>query len=288
MKYEIINTETKERQTVSLEWILDEINRDRSDDWKPYDKTDWKEGLNEMTEYIFVREIMKILIACEESQSVCKEFRKLGHEAYSCDILPCSGGHPEWHLQQDITPILEQDWDMIIAFPPCTHLAVSGAPHFAKKIADGRQQQGIDFFMLFANCKCDKVVIENPIGIMSTKWKKPNQIIQPWQFGDEFQKSTCLWIRGLPLLEPTKIVGKGEFKEWIDKKSGKKKRQAMWFFEALTKSKTPQERSMIRSKTFPGIAEAMAEQWGSLPCTNENNENDRVTTYNLNNTKVKE
>ena len=149
---------------------------------------------------------MKILIACEESQEVCKAFRELGHEAFSCDILPCSGGHPEWHLQQDITPLLEQDWDMIIAFPPCTHLAVSGAKHFAKKIEDGRQQQGIDFFMLFANCKCKKVVIENPVGIMSTKWRKPDQIIQPYQFGHPSRKTTCLWLKGLLKLESTEVV----------------------------------------------------------------------------------
>jgi site-specific DNA-cytosine methylase len=207
---------------------------------------------------------MRILVACEESQAVTIELRKLGHEAYSCDIEPCSGGHPEWHLQQDVVPLLEQHWDMIIAFPPCTHLAVSGAAHFAKKIADGRQQQGIDFFMLFANAKCDRVAIENPVGIMSTKWRKPDQIIQPWQFGDKFQKSTCLWLKGLPKLEPTDIVDKGEFKEWVDKKTGKTKKQPLWFFEALKNSKTPQERAKIRSKTFPGIARAMATQWTQL------------------------
>jgi len=125
---------------------------------------------------------MKILLACEESQVVCKEFRKLGHEAYSCDILPCSGGHAEWHLQQDITPLLKEKWDMIIAFPPCTHLAVSGAAWFKQKIADGRQQQGIDFFMQFTDLECEKVAIENPICIMSTKWRKPDQIINPFQF----------------------------------------------------------------------------------------------------------
>lgn len=122
----------------------------------------------------------KILIACEESQAVTIEMRKLGHDAFSCDLLPCSGGYPEWHMQQDVTELLKQKWDMIIAFPPCTHLAVSGARHFAKKIADGRQQQGIDFFMLFAECECEKVAIENPVGIMSSKWRTPDQIIQPW------------------------------------------------------------------------------------------------------------
>lgn len=205
---------------------------------------------------------MKILVACEESQAVTIELRRLGHEAYSCDILPCSGGHPEWHLQQDVTPLLKQKWDMIIAFPPCTHLAVSGARHFKEKQKDGRQQQGIDFFMQFVNADCPKIAIENPIGIMSTKYRKPDQIIQPWMFGDKYTKSTCLWLKGLPKLKPTNIVEHGEYFEWVDKK-GKKKRQPKWFFEALKKAKTPEERSILRSKTFPGIAKAMAEQWTS-------------------------
>ena len=203
---------------------------------------------------------MRILLACEESQEVCKAFRELGHESYSCDVLPCSGGHPEWHLQQDVLPLLEQEWDMIIAFPPCTHLAVSGAAWFKKKREDGRQQQGIDFFMRFANAKCDRMAIENPIGIMSTIWRKPDQVIQPWMFGDTASKSTCLWLKGLPKLKPTNIVSKGDFFEWVDKKTNKKKRQPMWFKEAW---KLPShERSLIRSKTFKGIAQAMANQWG--------------------------
>lgn len=219
---------------------------------------------------------LKILVACEESQAVTIELRKLGHEAYSCDIIPCSGGHLEWHIQQDVIPLLNGDcsfktcdgklnnvkgkWDMIIAFPPCTHLCVSGARHFEQKRKDGRQQQGIDFFMMFANADCPRIAIENPIGIMSSVWRKPNQIIQPWMFGDKFSKSTCLWLKGLPNLVPTNIVEKGEFFEWVDK-NGKKKRQAKWFYDALKNAKTPQERSTIRSKTFPGIAKAMAEQW---------------------------
>ena len=217
---------------------------------------------------------MKILIACEESQTVCKEFRKLGHEAYSCDILPCSGGHPEWHLQQDITPLLEEDWDMIIAFPPCTHLAVSGARHFAKKIADGRQQQGIDFFMLFTNCKCPKVVIENPVGIMSTRYKKPSQIIQPYFFGDPYKKTTCLWIKGLPKLESTNIVEVCDMRTYHCK-NGKKAIFSDWI------NKGGKDRQKNRSKTFLGIAKAMAEQWGNLPCTNEESEKARVNTSAL-------
>ena len=213
---------------------------------------------------------MKILIACEESQAVCKEFRKLGHEAYSCDILECSGGHPEYHILGNVLQILNggkfktqdgkehyvEEWDMIIAFPPCTHLAVSGARHFKQKIADGRQQQGIDFFMKFANCKCPKVVIENPVGIMSTKWRKPNQIIQPFQFGEPFRKTTCLWIKGLPQLKSTNIVDEGE---QVKFKSGKS--MPKWYSDAFRLP--PKERSIVRSKTFPGIAKAMAEQWGT-------------------------
>ena len=131
---------------------------------------------------------MKILVACEESQRVCIEFRKRGHEAYSCDIVPCSGGHPEWHLQQDVIPLLKEKWDMIIAFPPCTHLCVSGARWFEQKRKDGRQQEGIDFFMKFTDLDCEKVVIENPVGIMSSVWRKPDQIIQPYEYGHPYTK----------------------------------------------------------------------------------------------------
>lgn len=184
---------------------------------------------------------MKILVACEESQAVTIELRKLGHEAYSCDIQPCSGGHPEWHLQQDVTPLLNEKWDMIIAFPPCTDLAVSGARWFAEKKKDGRQQESINFFMKFANADCDKVAIENPIGIMSTRWRRPDQIIQPWQFGHGETKATCLWLKGLPELIPTEIVDGREQKIW--------------------KMLPGPERAKLRSKTYPGIAKAMAEQW---------------------------
>lgn len=150
---------------------------------------------------------MKVLVACEESQAVTIELRRLGHEAYSCDIQECSGGHPEWHLQQDVIPLLSEKWDMIIAFPPCTDLAVSGARWFSQKRADGRQQRSIEFFMRFANADCPKVAIENPIGIMSSEWRKPGQIIQPWMFGHGETKATCLWLKGLPKLNPTNIVG---------------------------------------------------------------------------------
>ena len=219
---------------------------------------------------------MKILVSCEESQAVTKEFRRLGHEAYSCDIAPCSGGHPEWHLQHDVLPLLKEKWDMIIAFPPCTHLAVSGAAHFKKKRADGRQREGIEFFMNFINADCDKIAIENPIGIISGNYIekhfsylqekynfpiKPTQIIQPWMFGDNFNKSTCLWLKGLsPLIPQVTEQPELEWFEWTDSKTGKKKRQPKWFMDAL--KLPPKERAMVRSKTFHGIAKAMAEQWG--------------------------
>ena len=198
----------------------------------------------------------RILVACEESQAVTKELRILGHEAYSCDVLSCSGGHPEWHLQQDVTHLLAEKWDMIIAFPPCTHLATSGARWFKQKQQDGRQQQGTDFFMQFVNANCERVAIENPVGIMSTLYRKPDQIIQPWMFGDPFQKSTCLWLKNLPQLAPTDIVEKGEFKTWVDK-NGKAKKQSVWSYQASGNGHR-------RSKTFPGIAKAMATQWGGL------------------------
>lgn len=185
---------------------------------------------------------MKVLVACEESQAVCKAFRELGHEAYSCDILPCSGGHPEWHIQDDVLNHLDEDWDMIIAHPPCTDLAVSGARHFARKRADGSQQRSIDFFMKFTRLECPRVAIENPVCIMSSVWRKPDQIIQPWQFGHGETKATCLWLKGLPKLTPTKIV------------EGRASR--------IHRMPPSPDRSRLRSKTFPGIAKAMAEQWG--------------------------
>lgn len=195
---------------------------------------------------------MKILVACEESQAVCKAFRALGHEAYSCDILPASGGHPEWHIQKDVVPLLVLDWDMIIAFPPCTHLAVSGAAHFAKKRADGRQKEGIDFFMLFANAKCPRIAIENPVGIMSTVWRKPDQIIHPWMFGHPEQKTTCLWLRGLPNLIPTQ-----DMKEQMMKLPKNRRERIHYIAPSST-------RSVERSKTFQGIADAMADQWSPI------------------------
>lgn len=207
---------------------------------------------------------MRVLVACEESQEVCKEFRKRGHEAYSCDILPCGGGHDEWHLQSDVTELLKMEWDMVLAFPPCTHLAVSGAAWFKEKQRDGRQFMGIGFFLQFtALDHVPMVAIENPIGIMSRYYRKPDQIIQPWMFGDPFEKSTCLWLKGLPNLKPT-VEEKPDLEhfEWVEKKTGKTRRQPKWYADAW--ALPPNERAKVRSRTFHGIAVAMAEQWGRL------------------------
>lgn len=226
---------------------------------------------------------MNVLVACEESQRVTIEFRKLGHNAYSCDLLECSGNHPEWHIKKDVTLLLNGNcifytvdgveheisgkWDMIIAFPPCTYLTVTGNRWFNyKKYGDKAIQRMLDrndaikFFMTIANADCDKIAIENPVGIMSTHWRKPDQIIQPYQFGDAYEKRTCLWLKGLSTLTPTKIV---EIPNRIQFKSGKT--MAKWYVEAGNLSK--EQRALVRSKTFPGIARAMAEQWGN-DCSN--------------------
>lgn len=238
---------------------------------------------------------MKVLVACEESQEVCKAFRELGHEAYSCDIQECSGGHPEWHIQGDVLPLLNGDctfvtagggrhtiserWDLIIAHPPCTHLAVSGAAHFERKRNDGRQAEGIELFCKFLQIDCPRVAIENPVGIISgdyiRKWFpdlaekyglpcEASQIIHPWQFGDNYEKTTCLWLKGLPPLKPDTVQKPElEYFNYVDKKTGKKKRQPKWFADTL--SLPSEERQRIRSKTCPGIAKAMAKQWGNAP-----------------------
>ena len=213
---------------------------------------------------------MRVLIACEESQAVTKEFRRLGHEAFSCDVLPCSGGHPEWHFQQDVFEIISMGWDLMIAHPPCTYLAVSGAGWMYNK--DGtrneeryqNQMDGLEFVHQLMDAPIARIAIENPISVISSYIREPDQIVHPWQFGDEAEKSTCLWLKNLPMLRPTKIVGKGEMYEWTDKKTGKKKRQPLWYYQALRKAKTPAERRTLRSKTFEGIARAMAEQWSEV------------------------
>ena len=193
---------------------------------------------------------MKVLVACEESQEVCKAFRALGHEAYSCDIEPCSGGHSEWHLQCDALQIIKMRWDLIIAHPPCTDLAVSGARWFTEKRANGRQQAAIDFFMRFVNADCEHIAVENPVGIMSTKYRKPDQIIQPWMFGHPEKKATCLWLKNLPLLVPTNNVS--DYMKTLPKNQ----RERLYYLPPSP------DRANLRSKTFPGIAWAMAQQWG--------------------------
>lgn len=210
---------------------------------------------------------MKILVACEESQAVTKQLRAKGHEAFSCDLLPCSGGHPEWHFQKSVWDVIDMGWDMMIAHPPCTYLAVSGARWLYNK--DGskneerwkNQAEALDFVRKLMDAQIDKIAIENPISVISTHIRKPDQIIHPYMFGDKATKSTCLWLKNLPLLTPTDIVDKGEYKEWICSTTGRKKRQATWYYEALLKAKTPEERRTLRSKTFEGIAKAMADQW---------------------------
>ena len=224
---------------------------------------------------------MKILVACEESQRVCEAFRKKGHDAFSCDVINPSGNHPEWHIKADVLPLINGDcefktmdgkihklngeWDMLIAFPPCTYLTVSGNRWFniekygdkAKERIENREK-GIQFFMEFANANCSKIAIENPIGCMSTRYRKPDQIIQPWMFGHPTTKATCLWLKGLPNLEPTNIVevDTSDVYSYVAKNGHIK-------HDSRSRSNCKKsERAKFRSKTFLGIAEAMAEQWG--------------------------
>lgn len=216
---------------------------------------------------------MRILVACEESQAVTIELRKLGHEAFSCDLLPCSGGHPEWHIQDDVLKHLTDGWDMMIAFPPCTFVAGSGVqwlshpddkhlpfedrrPH--PKYPDRRKdmEQSIEFFKALYNAPIKRVAIENPVGLLNSRFRKPDQIIQPYYFGDSATKTTCLWLKNLPPLIHTNHVDPGERTYY---KSGKS--HPAWYAKAFVRAKTKAERQLIRSKTFPGIAKAMAKQW---------------------------
>lgn len=194
---------------------------------------------------------MKILCACEESQAVCIQLRNLGHEAYSCDIQACSGGKSEWHIQDDVTKYINLAWDMIIAFPPCTYLTYAGNRHLAQPGRLEKREAAREFFMLFVNAPCEHICIENPVGYMNTVYRKPDQIIHPYMFGDAYQKRTCLWLKNLPLLvpdyqlpkpEPIYIQANGKRRNWV---------------ECVTAA----ERQKVRSKTFPGIARAMAYQF---------------------------
>lgn len=223
---------------------------------------------------------MKILIACEESQAVTIEMRKLGHEAFSCDIIECSGGHPEWHIKQDVLPLLngrcsfttcdgvkheiKGKWDMIIAFPPCTHLCSAGQHWFTRGLKDpALREEAVDFFMAFANADCDKIAIENPIGIMSTRYRKPDCKVHPWQFGHPETKNTCLWLKNLPSLVPTDILEKpeGGWKNQHFTKDGKYASFVNYDENGKVLAWNDPRTARIRSKTYPGIAKAMAEQW---------------------------
>ena len=233
---------------------------------------------------------MNVLIACEESQAVCKEFRRLGHNAFSCDIQECSGGHPEWHIKQDVLPLLngfcgfqtcdglahylDAKWDLIIAFPPCTHLAVSGARHFEKKRADGRQRDGLEFFCKILSAECDRIAVENPVNIIGgdycKKWFpeiaekyglpiKPTQAIHPWMYGHPESKKTCLWLKGLPQLEHTDVLPLPESGRWNNQtQDGQNKLIVDGKWIGYNDPRT----AIYRSKTYPGIAKAMAEQLG--------------------------
>jgi len=185
---------------------------------------------------------MKVLVACEYSGRVRDAFIKLGHDAMSCDLLPTDAPGP--HYQGNIFDVVDYPWDLLIAHPPCTHLSVSGARHFSEKQNDGRQQSGVSFFMRLAKLDIPRIAIENPVCIMSSIWRKPDQIIQPWQFGHGETKATCLWLKNLPLLKPTDIV------------DGRENR--------IHRMPPTADRWKLRSETYQGIADAMAGQWGGL------------------------
>jgi hypothetical protein len=231
---------------------------------------------------------MRVLVACEESQAVCKAFREKGHEAYSCDIQECSGGHPEWHIKGDVLAVLNPKdivsgiefitmdknrhfingkWDLIIAHPPCTYLTATGNRWFnierygekaIKRHKD--REKAVSFFMEFVNADCERIAIENPIGYISRIYRKADQIIHPYMFGDAERKATCLWLKGLPNLKPTDIV-----EPQIIKYKNGKGTDSPWHINTM--KLPPKERAKARSKTFPGIAKAMAEQWGNLQTT---------------------
>jgi hypothetical protein len=190
---------------------------------------------------------VRVLVACEYSGRVREAFRKMGHDAWSCDLIESEDNSP-FHMQGDVVPLLNgrfgRPWDLMIAHPPCTHLAVSGARHFAAKVASGVQREALDFVQALMNAPIEKIALENPISIISSRVRKPDQIIQPWQFGHGETKSTCLWLKGLPKLTPTEVVEGREAK-----------------VHHMPPSPT---RWKERSRTYQGIADAMAQQWGQL------------------------
>lgn len=218
-----------------------------------------------------------VLVGCEESQATTKAFRALGYEAYSCDLLPCSGGHPEWHFQEDVFAVIDRIKPKLAVFhPPCTFLSGSGVqwlshpedkhlsfedrrPH--PKYPNRRQDMldSIEFVKALYNSDIEHIAIENPVGLLSSRWQKPNQIVQPYMFGDEATKTTCLWLKNLPLLTPTDMVGKGERTTFASGKSHPK-----WYADALKNAKTKEERQTLRSKTFDGMAAAFAKQWSKV------------------------
>jgi len=217
---------------------------------------------------------VRVLIACEESQEVCKAFRTLGHEAYSCDTQDCSGGHPEWHIKDDVLKHLNDGWDLMIAHPPCTYFSNAGMCNLTRKNSDDLYREkrkeltlkAFDFVMALVNAPIPKIAIENPVGYLNTHWRKPDQIIHPYYFGHSVNKKTCLWLKNLPRLEPTQIVEKDVITIW----EGTGKKISKWYKETLKEAKgNLKEVSRIRSKTFRGIAEAMAQQWGSLAVKQE-------------------
>ena len=196
---------------------------------------------------------MRVLVACEESQAVCKAFRNKGAEAFSCDLKDCSGGHPEWHIKGNALDYLDDDWDLIIAHPPCTYLTIAGSIWLSRDCTRlSKGFEAADFFMKFYNCKCDKVCIENPVPMKVFNLPPYSQIIYPYNFGAESKKKTCLWLKGLPLLKPTKQIDPDTIPMYIREYKGKKKTCTQWYSNG---------NSVTRSKTFPEIAEAMADQW---------------------------
>lgn len=235
---------------------------------------------------------MRVLVACEESQAVCKAFREKGHEAYSADIQECSGGHPEWHIMGDVLPLINGDcefvtmdgtqhkidgeWDLLIAFPPCTYLTSAGTRHFSEKCntkekideRNKKREFAVDFFMEFVNAKCKKIAVENPVGYMNTNYRKPDQIIHPYYFANSendkenyVKKRTCLWLKGINTLERKYFLNPPKPLYYCN--GEKCKGKAIGWCEGIKGTKGGQKgRAKARSKTFPGIAKAMAEQWG--------------------------